>query len=88
MSEYLWRYRRSLPRWKNPGRNKSDNRNRCVKMNNAVIQSLVRCAASEDLETRHSLSLPSLYANAIKTNFERKCVLIFFFKKSQRNPTA
>lgn len=57
-------------------------------MNNAVIQSLVRCAASEELETLHSLSLPSLYANAIKTNFGRKCVLIFFFKKSQRNPPA
>lgn len=35
-----------------------DRRNRCVKMNNAVIQPLVRCDASEELESPHILSLP------------------------------
>lgn len=33
-----------------------DKRNRCVKMNNAVIQPLVRCGASEALESPHILS--------------------------------
>ena len=37
-----------------------DNRNRCVKMNNAAIQPLVRCGASEELllEKSPSPSVP------------------------------
>lgn len=50
-----------------------DNRNRCVKMNNAVIQPSVRCGASEELETpRFSLAPIGPDENGINMNLDRE----------------
>lgn len=63
------------------GETSQDNRNRCVKMNNAVIQPLVRCGASEELETLRFLPLPSLHADRNQNQLGEEMGIFFLRQK-------